>query len=178
MKPVTPTLVRQRRHRRLNSVMVPFNLSPIFHISPQFRWFQSTSSTGLSIIPVSTAAISSNTAKKLHPSIDQILYGVDLGEEFPLLSYRFLQFFRPATADQFLFRIYGRCWFCTIKELAAICVWSSICHWKGSANIGNSFENSSSKLSPYMDSPPIPVPVGSPPWIIKSLIIRWKMTPS
>ena len=26
--------------------------------------------------------------------------------------------------------------------------------------------------------PPIPVPNGSPPWIIKPLIMRWKVSPS
>lgn len=35
---------------------------------------------------------------------------------------------------------------------------------------------SSSNFPPQMDSPPLPVPVGSPPWIIKSLMTRWKTT--
>ena len=34
---------------------------------------------------------------------------------------------------------------------------------------------SSSNLPPKHDSPPRPVPVGSPPWTMKSLITRWKM---
>lgn len=36
-----------------------------------------------------------------------------------------------------------------------------------------SFVISSSNLPPYMLSPPRPVPVGSPPWIMKFLIILW-----
>lgn len=36
--------------------------------------------------------------------------------------------------------------------------------------------NSSSNLPPKMELPPRPVPVGSPPWIMKSGMIRWKMT--
>jgi len=46
---------------------------------------------------------------------------------WPFCRIDFSNFFRPATADQFLFRI----WEMLIlynKELAAICVWSSICH--------------------------------------------------
>src|SRR5207249_6019739 len=35
--------------------------------------------------------------------------------------------------------------------------------------------NSSSNVYP---GPPVPVPVGSPPWIMKSGITRWKTTPS
>lgn len=34
------------------------------------------------------------------------------------------------------------------------------------------------RTHPYIDSPPRPVPVGSPPWIMKSLMIRWKIVPS
>lgn len=36
--------------------------------------------------------------------------------------------------------------------------------------------NSSLNLPPQMDEPPRPVPVGSPPWIMKPLMIRWKIT--
>ena len=35
---------------------------------------------------------------------------------------------------------------------------------------------SSSNLPPNADTPPRPVPVGSPPWIMKSEITRWKGT--
>ena len=38
--------------------------------------------------------------------------------------------------------------------------------------------SSSLKGSPYTDSPPRPVPVGSPVWIMKSLMTRCQMTPS
>jgi hypothetical protein len=34
---------------------------------------------------------------------------------------------------------------------------------------------SSSNLPPKLLSPPRPVPVGSPPWIMKSLIMRWNL---
>jgi hypothetical protein len=37
----------------------------------------------------------------------------------------------------------------------------------------NSGCSSSSNLPPYILSPPLPVPVGSPPWIMKSRMIRW-----
>jgi len=36
---------------------------------------------------------------------------------------------------------------------------------------------SSSNLPPHRLSPPLPVPVGSPPWSIKSLMTRWKIMP-
>mmetsp|Transcript_8615 Transcript_8615/g.35906 ORF Transcript_8615/g.35906 Transcript_8615/m.35906 type:complete len:249 (-) Transcript_8615:191-937(-) len=36
---------------------------------------------------------------------------------------------------------------------------------------------SSGKGSPYAASPPSPVPVGSPVWMMKSLTMRWKMHP-
>jgi len=37
---------------------------------------------------------------------------------------------------------------------------------------------SSSNFRPQTDSPPRPVPVGSPPWTMKSLMMRWKTMPS
>lgn len=37
---------------------------------------------------------------------------------------------------------------------------------------------SSSKGLAQMDWPPLPVPLGSPVWIIKALMLRWKMQPS
>ena len=33
---------------------------------------------------------------------------------------------------------------------------------------------SSGNLPPQMDAPPRPVPVGSPPWIMKPFMLRWK----
>ena len=39
-------------------------------------------------------------------------------------------------------------------------------------------ENSSSKVPPQIDSPPFPVPVGSPPCIINPFIFRWNKVPS
>lgn len=38
--------------------------------------------------------------------------------------------------------------------------------------------NSSLKLLPQIDSPPVPSPFGSPVWIMKSLITRWNSNPS
>jgi hypothetical protein len=38
--------------------------------------------------------------------------------------------------------------------------------------------NSSANLVPQMEEPPLPEPVGSPPWIMKPLMFRWNTVPS
>ena len=60
------------------------------------------------------------------------------------------------------------------EELAAVRVRPGIRHRERAAVTLYSL-NSSSNLYP---GPPEPVPVGSPPWIMKSGITRWKTTPS
>jgi hypothetical protein len=55
----------------------------------------------------------------------------------------------------------------THPEFAMLRIPAPVCF-----NVG---DISSSNFSPYIDSPPRPVPVGSPPWIMKFGIMRWNI---
>ena len=61
------------------------------------------------------------------------------------------------------------------EELAAVGVGSGVGHRHRAPGVLPGPSSSSRNLYP---GPPLPVPVGSPPWIMKPGMTRWKITPS
>ncbi len=120
-----------------------------------------------------TAASHPTQQKKLHPSIVQIRYGVDLGVEFPPFCRIDFCIFRPA---HYRGPIPFRIWEMLIlynKELAAICVLVSICHQERAPQFFWKFVFEALPIDGFTTHT---CACWIFCWIIKSLIIRWKMT--